>query len=349
MLRNKKIIVEINHPKHFYQFKPLINVLCKNNKVQIISRDKDVVIDLLNESRLEYKKFGLHSNRLIYKILITPLILIDYIKIIVKFKPDIVISRSSHYSIILGKVFNFKIVVFPDAEIVPIINKFVGPNADLVITPSQFNLRYGDHHKVIDGFFEETYLAPNIIKKNMFPIESLNLDKNEVFFVVRFIKWGANHDYGQHGFNENEKDEILTILQTFGKVIVSIEGKAPYMINSAELIHPSQLHILLHNASLYVGDSQSMATEAALLGTPSFRYNSFVGTKDMKNFRVLEDKGLMRNYYEFKNLKMDLTKSLTRIDYHKKLHQDKIQNYFENKIDVTEQSLNILNSYPFIN
>jgi predicted glycosyltransferase len=40
---------------------------------------------------------------------------------------------------------------------------------------------------------------------------------------------------------------------------------------------------------MYVGDSQTMATEAAVVGTPAIRSNSFAGENDMSNFVELEE------------------------------------------------------------
>ena len=37
------------------------------------------------------------------------------------------------------------------------------------------------------------------------------------------------------------------------------------------------MHNALYFATMYIGDSQTMAAEAAVLGTPSIRYNDFVG------------------------------------------------------------------------
>jgi len=56
-------------------------------------------------------------------------------------------------------------------------------------------------------------------------------------------------------------------------------------------------------ADLYLGDSQTMATEAALLGTPAIRSNSFVGPNDMTNFKVLEENySLLRNIRRFEDV-----------------------------------------------
>lgn len=41
-------------------------------------------------------------------------------------------------------------------------------------------------------------------------------------------------------------------------------------------------------ATLYIGDSQSMAVEAAMLGVPSLRFNDFVGKKKIGVMEELE-------------------------------------------------------------
>ena len=160
MVKNKKILFEIAHPKHFYQFKPLIKLLKENNDIQIISREKDVVIDLLNFVEFDYIKCGVHGKNMFTKIFFAlPLILFDYIKVVKHFNPDIIISSASHYSIFVSKLFRAKSIVFPDSDVVPIINYFVGPYADLVISPSSFNLCYGNHHHFINSNYIDQYYS----------------------------------------------------------------------------------------------------------------------------------------------------------------------------------------------
>ncbi len=62
----------------------------------------------------------------------------------------------SHYSVFLGKLVKIIVVFFPGLEIVPIINKFVAPFPNIVVTPSYFlKKNYGNHHKKIGGFLNK--------------------------------------------------------------------------------------------------------------------------------------------------------------------------------------------------
>src|SRR5665811_2442500 len=61
----------------------------------------------------------------------------------------------------------------------------------------------------------------------------------------------------------------------------------------------ARIHDAIYYAKLLVTDTQTMATEAALLGTPTVRSNTFVGERDMGNFVELEQRyGLLFNYRE---------------------------------------------------
>ena len=53
-------------------------------------------------------------------------------------------------------------------------------------------------------------------------------------------------------------------------------------------INPLDMHHVMAFASLYIGDSQTMAAEAGVLGVPIVRFNDFVGR--IGYLRELEDK-----------------------------------------------------------
>src|SRR5690606_30451556 len=57
-----------------------------------------------------------------------------------------------------------------------------------------------------------------------------------------------------------------------------------------------RLHDVLASASLVVGDSQSVITEAALLGTPAVRINSWVGATPYLN-ELEERYQLVRSFH----------------------------------------------------
>lgn len=72
--------------------------------------------------------------------------------------------------------------------------------------------------------------------------------------------------------------KIIDILLKYGKVFISSERKLlPEFEKYKVPISPDEMHDALYFATMYVGDSQTMTAEAAVLGTPAIRCNTFVG------------------------------------------------------------------------
>ena len=289
-----KILVELNHPKHYYQFKYVMRILKDNNHtLKVVARNKDILLKLLDEEKVEYQIFGIHRKSLFGKIIATFFVILSYFRIFNQFKPDVVISKASFYSAFIGRILGVKSIIFPDSEVVAVTNKLVVPLASQVVTPETFELDFGQKHIKVPGLFENCYLHPLVFEPDREIINTLNAP----YAVVRFIGWSANHDIGKSGFSLDEKVNIVKKLQEAFTVYISSESSLPRALAAFELKTPkSAMHSVLFGASLYVGDSQTMATEAALLGTPAIRSNSFVGENDMSNFKLLENTyQLLRN------------------------------------------------------
>lgn len=341
-----KILFELSHPKHFYQFRYLLFYYLNNgDDIKIIARKKDVLLDILKEENLEYSILGKHGKGLLDKFLVVPQLIWNYNRILRSFKPDIILSKASPYALLANPFFRAITIIAPDSEIVTLTNRFVAPFTDLVITPVTFKRNFGSKHKRVDGFFEETYLSPNAFTPNQNILKQYGIDATVPFFVLRFIGWSANHDVGQFGFSDNQKIELVDLLNQHGNVYISAEqNKIPDVLTPYLLKIPAkEIHHVLHFASIYIGDSQTMATESALLGTPSVRYNSFVGPNDMSNFIILEEKyKMLRNFSDFSALLVELRQMLSD-DRLKSKMLKKREHYFNGKQDINLQMINIIN------
>ena len=62
-------------------------------------------------------------------------------------------------------------------------------------------------------------------------------------------------------------------------------------------LRPERIHHALAGAAFFLGDSQTMTAEAAVLGTPAFRINDFVGR--ISYLRELEGRGLAFGFRPF--------------------------------------------------
>jgi predicted glycosyltransferase len=288
-LRGAPIAFDIAHPKHFHQFRPVVERLAQSHSVHIIARDKDVVLRLLQEAGIPFESYGRHRHGLAAKLVGAPATLLQYGALLRKVQPRLVVSKSSPYAAVLGRAFGITTVIMPDSEGVAINERVVIPLADHVITPASFERDYGLRHHRVKGFFEAGYLHPRYFRPDPAALEPLGLAGGQPFAVLRFVSWGASHDVRQSGLADQHKLRMVRELSRYARVLVSAEGPLPSEIQAARLTAPaSRIHDILAHATLYLGDSQTMATEAALLGTPAVRCNSFVGASDFSNFRILE-------------------------------------------------------------
>jgi predicted glycosyltransferase len=101
-------------------------------------------------------------------------------------------------------------------------------------------------------------------------------------------------------------------------------------------VSPEQIHDLLHYASLYIGEGATMATEAALLGTPSIYVSTLVGT--MGNFdELMERYQLVYSYYDPEQA---LEKALSLLENNAKVEwQERRNTLLGETIDVTEMTV----------
>ena len=95
---------------------------------------------------------------------------------------------------------------------------------------------------------------------------------------MRFSALNAHHDNGAQGIDDAFALKIIQAIGDKYQVIITSErplseGLEPYRMK----FHPKEMHHVLAFAKAFIGDSQTMAAEAMVLGTPSIRCNSFVG------------------------------------------------------------------------
>ncbi len=336
-----KYIFELNHPKHYYQFKYVMQQLRdKGHTIKVLARDKDVLLQLLKEENVEYEIFGRHRHSMLAKIFGTFSILMNYRQIVSKFKPDVIVSKASFYGTFIAWLTNRKSVIFPDSEVVKVTNRYVVPLSSLIITPQTFKLNYGNKHKRVAGLFEDCYLTPSIFTPNKEIAEQYHLQKP--YAILRFVGWYANHDVGQGGMTPEQREQLIAAIQQHLTVYISSEKPLPTNLQQYKLPTPaSAIHHVLSEAELYIGDSQTMATEAALLGTPAIRSNSFVGPNDMSNFIMLEkDYKLLHNIAEFDKVLSKATELSTTS--HKKEWQTKREQYYSTTGDINKSIVKLL-------
>lgn len=343
-----RILLDIGHPAHVHFFKNTIwNLENKGHEVLITARDKDVSIDLLKDYNINHVVVGKISNTKLG--LIAEWIKRDYkiYKIAKKFKPDILMGIlnpcAAHASKILGK----SAIIFNDSEVVSSTAAITYPFVNVIWTPSNFAKSLGTKQVRFDGYKEFAYLHPNYFCPNPSIFKKLGINPKDKYVVMRFVAWKAGHDMNQKGFDLEMKMKYIREIEKYARVFISSESDLspelePYRIS----LPPSKMHDLISYAQLLIGDSQTMTTEAAVLGTPAIRCNSFVGENDMSNFKELEHEyGLIFNFSDPESA-LEKAVKLLQTPGLKEEWKDKKERLLQDKIDVTGFMTWFVENYP---
>lgn len=282
MKAHKHILFFLGHPAHYHLFRPLMSELKRRDyKVTVMIKSKDILADLLDADDVEYinalpkgRKDGVVG--IASSVITKALTLYKFCK---KYRPDLMMGTSAEIAWV-GKLLGIPNLNFneDDASVVSTYAKIVYPFATAIVSPiSCNNGKWQDKTIAYKGFQKLAYLHPLRFKPSK-SIVAKYLNENDKFSIIRFAKLNAHHDAGAQGFTTEIARETIRILSNYGKVLISSERPLEPEFEQYRLkINPLDIHHLMHFAQVYTGDSQSMAVEAALLGTPSVRFSSFSG------------------------------------------------------------------------
>jgi hypothetical protein len=339
-----KILVGIWHPAHVHFFKNFIwEMERRGHEIKIIILEKEMNKKILDIYNFKYESIGKNEIGLFKKLKNTIIFDIKVYRIAKEFKPDIMVGIAAIFFAHIGKLLNIPSIIFTDSETSGLINTLTFPFADVICTPDCFLQDLGKKHIKYAGYHELAYLHPNNFKPRPEVLEKLNLSINDRFFVIRFISWGASHDIRHYGIRD--KIGLVKSLEKYGRVLLTSEGELPPELKPYLMeISPDKLHDLLSFATLYVGEGATIASEAAVLGTPSIFVSSLAA--NLGNFIELE-----KTYdllYSFTDGNAALEKSVVILQDTKSKENwlMKRERLLKDKIDVTAFMVWFIENYP---
>jgi predicted glycosyltransferase/acetyltransferase-like isoleucine patch superfamily enzyme len=296
-----RYLIFTNTPAHVHLYKHVVRELHdRGHTVKILARDYGCTTDLLKFYDLPHAICGRCGTT---KVSLFALLPSHYIRIIqhaMDFDPDLIFGMGA-YSARAGAVTRTPTILVLDSEPTGLDHRLSRPFADAILTPSAFRKDLGANHYTFNGFKQCAYLHPDVFSPRSDVREQLGVD-DESYAFIRFNAFGSYHDVGKGGFTPEQRRKLLKQLAERATVFVSDEGDdmdlSSLPVRRFDL-HPALLYDALAGANLLVADSQTMVTEAALLGIPAIRSNAFVGDDDMGNFLELEEADLIYNLADF--------------------------------------------------
>ena len=320
-----RILIDIGHPAHVHYFRNFMTIMKdKNHTILVVARDKEVSQELLKKYNIPYVTRGKGSSSLFGKVIYllkTNLVLFSKA---FSFKPDVFLSFASPYAAQVSWLLRRPHIAFTDTEHAKLGNYAFMPFTSTIITPNAFQGDLGKKHIKFNGFMEQTYLDEKYFTPQSVST-LLKLKKDEKYIILRFVSWGASHDIGHSGLNDQSKIEILENLSKEYRVFISSEAKLPEKFLKYKLnISPERMHDVLANAHLFIGEGATMASECAMLGTPAIYVNSLNAGTLMaqeksgsifgfrnsagvleKAIALLETKGLKEKFQQNKNILLE--------------------------------------------
>ncbi len=287
-----RIMFDMGHPAHVHLFKNTIRGLEEQgHTVKVTARDKDVTLQLLNEMGIEHEIRGVLKPKLISKATDMMKVNLKVMRIAKDFKPDLMMGVHNPYIAQVSKMLGIPSIIFTDSEPVPIADFLTFPFTKVIVTTTTYRKELGKKQMKVNSFKELAYLHPDRFSPDPTVLDSLGLKPGERFVILRLISWEASHDMTEGGFTPKDKEDLVNSLKDKFKIFISSERELPDSMKKYKLDLPAnKFHDLLNYATLLITDGQTVTTEAACLGVPAIRCNSFVGDDDMGNFIELENK-----------------------------------------------------------
>ena len=342
----------LGHPAHFHMLKNTAKALNENgHEVHFVIKKKDILENLLTDAGYSYTMIREDRSNSLFGLIRSVLGMErGMCSFLHKNKIDILVGSTLSFAsrvimrtptIVMGE---------DDWYVVPKYAKLVYPFANNILSPYVCDAGKWSHKKIgYAGYQKLTYLHPNYFTPDKQVVEQYFPVDESPYYIIRFAKLSAHHDVGVNGFSREVASKVIDKLKQHGRVFITSEGNMPKEFEQYRLrINPLDIHHLLAFASLYIGDSQSMAVEACMLGTPCLRFNDFVGQKKIS---VLEE---LEHVYHLTNgiHSSDADTLYKRIDEilalpdARAVYQARRQQMLQDKIDVTKFWTWFLENYP---
>ncbi|MBR1369942.1 hypothetical protein RJ53_10825 [Methanocalculus chunghsingensis] len=351
-----RIGIFANTPAQVHFYRNIIKMLKeRGHETVLLARDYGETIDLLKEEGMSYYLFSTSPKSKLGKILSFPLDVLKASIHLKKSKVDLVTGFGA-YDAYASALLRIPSIVFTDSEFT-VNNKsytiqytLSKPFINVIITPYAFTQNLGVNQMRVNSYKELAYLHPNYYHQSETIHDLLDVPRGAEYSILRFNAFDAVHDLGIGGFDTNAKIEIVNVLKQFGPVFISAEGSIPEVLKPYVLQAPKKrIHDILYHAKLLVTDTQTLATEAALLGTPTIRCNQFAGRNDMSNFVELEEKYHMMFNFNNATEAIKKAKELMQSTGLKEEWREKRKKLLSEKIDITKYMVSFLEEYQYVN
>jgi predicted glycosyltransferase len=268
------------------------------------------------------------------------------IKLAKDFKPDVLVSRVSPLSGYASRFVRKPHITFTDTENVRLLDLISQPFADVILTSDIYLREHGKKQLRYPGYHELAYLHPKRFTPDETILVKAGIDPGKKYAIVRFVSWDAHHDIGHGGFSTERKVDLVKSLAKYLQVYISSEGDLPRELESLRLnVRAEYMHHILAFAYMFMGESATMASECAMLGTPAIYLNTerFGSTNSQADYGLLS---LFPGSEQGQKAAIDKMMSIAQDDEAKEKTKALNRRMLRDKIDVSAFMTWFVENYP---
>lgn len=292
-----RVLVDICHPAQVHLFRPVLEAWQRSGYEYLVAaRDKDITFKLLDIYGISYTMLvpsGIGALGYLREFLQREVAMFRLAR---KFRPAVITGTSPNAARV-SKVLGIKSVILceDDAKYIPQFRWLAYPMASAIVMPDCLEGEdYGVRHLTYPSYQKLFYLHPARFSPDRSVIRELGIDEGAPYALIRLSSLQAYHDVGARGMSEELIRRVIKLSENEMRVFISSEKPLSPEFERFRLPIPvERVHHALAFAEFFLGDSQSMTVESALLGTPAFKINTFAGIisviKDLQNYGLVYD------------------------------------------------------------
>lgn len=277
------VLIQLSHPAHFHLYKIVAkNMMADGHQVLFVLKSKDILETLLQDAGLPYININQHAHRGSKLGILWDMFVREWRIMRLCRKHDIDLLTGSTPDIAHAGWWLRKWRINTgedDLDVVPAFRKIATPFIQCFVAPDPCDAGPVEHKTAhYPGYHELAYLHPNHFTASKEVVTGYGIDVTKPYFIMRFASLNAHHDSGIKGINTEIAERLVSILEPHGRIYITSERPLEPQFEQYRIkINPLDMHHVMAFASLYIGDSQTMAAEAGVLGVPFVRFNDFVG------------------------------------------------------------------------
>jgi uncharacterized protein len=348
---NMHYLFYLGHPAHFHLFKNTIKALETNgHKISVLIKKKDILETLLKNSGINYVNILPEGRKDSRAGIAGGMVKRDFrlLRYCLGNRPDLMIGTSTEIGHI-GSLLRIPSINVneDDADVVPLYSKISYPWSTYILSPDVCNNRRWEKKSIKHKSYHElAYLHPYYFTPSRQILRKYMADDSP-YFLMRFARLNAHHDKGITGITDELAERIINSLKPYGRIYLTSERSFDERFEKYKLdINPLDIHHLMAFAAMFIGDSQTMAAEAGVLGVPFVRFNDFVGKLSYLN--ELEEKyqlGYGIKTSEPERLQDTIRKLLTENNT-AEVYQSRRKRMLSEKISLTDFMIWVIGEFP---